>query len=276
MFSIKKNEKTNFEISKILVKFSWKDWILLPTVLGGVIQFFILISMDFSFIRFFAIEQVVPDGFLSLLIIFFLYVLAQNLFEKEDFFQKITLGWCKSNILINLIRPITLIVIEFTIMILLFFNPFDLNVKIVSFMTILLKILIILAFLRSYYIVFYLYYFKDKVSPFEINDSEYIGFLKKWTLSYMKLGYFTLPVILFLIFYFTSSKELKTIYTDFFDFKKLENQTLIIKRLAEKQNINGELKVEYFNGKYVFIKNISNGNYLVIKGEEFVNLLDNK
>ena len=62
--------------------------ILLPTFLGGIWQLLELSSISTSFIRFFSISQLIPDGLLILFIFIIIYIsviVSFNMFGKKPF-----------------------------------------------------------------------------------------------------------------------------------------------------------------------------------------------
>ena len=48
--------------------------ILLPTILGGLWQLIELSLLSFSFVRFFSVTQLLPDGLIILSMLFLLYI----------------------------------------------------------------------------------------------------------------------------------------------------------------------------------------------------------
>ncbi|MCA4283128.1 hypothetical protein LDX80_20410, partial [Acinetobacter baumannii] len=88
-------------------------------------------------------------------------------------------------------------------------------------------------------------------------------------LSYLLL----LPIVLLLILYFSTT--FSKIYTQVNKLPKTTNEKIFLNKVHESLKLDGKLTIEYYNGTYIFIKIKKNTDqYLILKGESFINLID--
>ena len=275
MFSIESEKKKKPDLLKEFFS-SWSNWVLIPTVLGGFIQFIKLITMDASFIRFFAIEQVVPDGLLSLIILLLIIVYLLNFIQRDEFFEKVELGWNKKNIYTYSIYYLAHII--FYIIGLFSIKLLGDNL-LINTIQIVMKFLILFYLFKFYYTIGYLYYFRDKENGSFVSNLDYKNFTKRIMLYTSNYGYLSLPLFFVAALSFSTSSDLKKLFDQFFTFKTIGNEAIYIKKVQDQLKIKNNVTIEYFNGKYVFLKvhgKSEKKQYLVLKGEGLVSLLSDK
>lgn len=176
MFSIEKSKKSKFEFYKEILIEHWGVLIFIPAILGGLLQVLKLANMDSSFVRFFAVEQVVPDGLLVIFLSILSYLVYKG-FSQINFKAKNTiLGWN----LINFLRY-TLSYL-FLISILSYFL-YGINKTNSNLLNVLLRIVFEVLIVQSvcyYYITInYLYYFRNKKDYIAVADHDFKEFTKK-------------------------------------------------------------------------------------------------
>lgn len=111
MFSLEPKKKIAFWKKLDFYKEHWSIIIFIPALLGGLIQILKLYSIDPSFVRFFAVEQVIPDGlFISFII--FIGIMCYQFFSKYYKFDiKIKYGWSFKNVITNISRRLAILIV---------------------------------------------------------------------------------------------------------------------------------------------------------------------
>ncbi|HAV6241301.1 TPA: hypothetical protein JI306_10820, partial [Acinetobacter baumannii] len=102
MFSLEPQKKKTFWKEIDFYKEHWSIIIFIPAFLGGFFQISRLYLLDPSFIRFFSVQQVIPDGLFILFIIalsFLIFTLFNKLFIEKE---KVNIGWNIKNIYKNI------------------------------------------------------------------------------------------------------------------------------------------------------------------------------
>lgn len=275
MFSIENSKKSKFETYKETLLEHWGVLIFVPAILGGLLQILKLANMDSSFVRFFAVEQVVPDGLLIIFLIFIGFI-TYKIFNQDRFeLKNIKLGWNKKNVLLHLM--VFLLQILFFCFLLYLVSLAESTLFSLVF-KIILNFLILLNLIYLYISINYLYIFKDKDNFDNIGKDEIRNFLKKILFIKTDVGLRIMTlVIIVIIAYFLMG--ILNVYKEINRIKGLENEMIFLSKVRGDLNIKGPISIEYFNGKYIFLKiknNNSKDQFIVLKGEGFVNLLDDK
>lgn len=275
MFSIETSKKSKFETYKEILLEHWGVLIFIPAILGGLLQILKLASMDSSFVRFFAVEQVVPDGLLVIFISILSYLIYKG-FSQINFKAKhTTLGW---NIINFLRYTILYLLILFILSYFVYVIPREDTNLVNLTIRIVFEILIVQTICYYYITISYLYYFKNKSDYSEVSDDDFKKFLKK-IIFYDKVGDSSLYGLVVLIFLVAFLYEISNVYSELNKIKNIENEKIYIAKVKNKLSIKNDLSIEYYNGKYIFLKshsNKKNPQYFVLKGESFVNLFDEK
>ncbi|QHH97311.1 hypothetical protein [Acinetobacter dispersus] len=275
MFSIEKSKKSKLETYKEILVEHWGVLIFIPAILGGLLQVLKLANMDSSFVRFFAVEQVVPDGLLVIFLSFLSYLIYKG-FSQINFKAKNTrLGWNIINFLRYTISYLLLIgMLSYFV-----YGIYKGNANLVNvIMRIVFEFLIVQLVCYYYITINYLYYFRSKKDYSEVSDYDFKQFFKK-IIFYDKIGGASLYGLIILIFVMAFFYEIADVYSELNKIKNIENEIVYITKVKNKLSIKEDLSVEYYNGKYIFLKRHGNNNdnqYFVLKGDGFVNLLDEK
>ncbi|MCH7313407.1 hypothetical protein [Acinetobacter sp. ANC 3882] len=274
MFTIESIKKSKFTLYKELLVEHWGILIFIPAILGGFLQLFKLVEMDFSYVRFFAVEQVVPDGLLVLFLILSGSIVIGSVLSGNFKIKKIRLGWNFKNLFI------------FTLASLIVLTPIFIGIAIgissegltASLITFICKIVITIAIFFYLVSLRYLYCFRNKIHQDEITDSDYLNFIED--MQFPKFHYFISYFILgFFVFIYCIVIPLKSIYKEANNFRNIKNEEIYLNKVKTDLNIKEDLAIEYFNGKYIFLKLTGvrgETKYLVLKGEGFTNLLKEK
>ncbi|MGR2922949.1 hypothetical protein [Acinetobacter sp. 1125_18A] len=282
MFSINTSKKIPVWKSLDFYKENWSLIIFLPALLGGVLQIIKLFNLDPSFVRFFAVEQVVPDG----LLILFLTILAwiiYFIFRKsinENNLKKITLGWNLKNIISNLSSTFAFLLFSLIMVSYLsFVSYFEIESITIGYLV--FKTVIEFFILKCIFDIFFtltlIYIFRNYQKVSDIPREEFNKAIEKL----QNLPEKTIP---FLIFTFLTFGILFIILTKinlfYSHINKLNlpmNEKILTIKLKNQLKTDVNLNIEYYNGKYVFfrIENQNNKNeYLVLKGESLINILE--
>lgn len=103
--------------------------------------------------------------------------------------------------------------------------------------------------------------------------------LLKKIIFYDKIGDASIYGLIVLMFIMAFFYELVNVYTELNKIKNIKNEKIYITKVKNKLSIKDDLSIEYYNGKYIFLKmhgNKKDDQYFVLKGDGFVNLLDEK
>lgn len=278
MFSIERittKEKSKWK-SLEFYKDNWSIFIFIPAGVGGLIQLCQLLFMDPSLVRFFSVEQVVPDGLLFIFLCLFGCLIFYGLKKAYMPKEKLKLDWNLKNILHSVARPL---VISSMLFLLLFALPFFYkeaasNSPLIFdiFQTSVLAIAIVL-FLEFLFIVRMLHYFKNFQDPkLEIDkfDEHYEKIFKFRSLLGM-----CFYLLLFFGLFFLGLNKILSIYQKTASFNNLSNEEILVSTVKSKMKIKESLSLRYYNGKYIFLEKKSNNSseFIVLKGEALVDLL---
>ncbi|EXB27904.1 hypothetical protein J537_0528 [Acinetobacter baumannii 1437282] len=257
-------------------KDNWTFLVFIPTAVGGLIQLIQLLSMDPSFVRFFAVEQVIPDGLLFVFLSLFCIGLALGLKKAYMPHEKINIGYNFKNIVKSIQRPV---VISFCLIIILSFKKFyenDMNESVIFYLFLVsVKVVLFFLILEIIFILRYLHFFRGLTREqvkFELKrfDQHYYEFFKikelKGVLFYSFLSFGSLFYILF---------TMVNVYKRVTTFDKLANEKIIISMVQNKYKTKENLSIKYYNGKYIFIRSVNNKyeEFIVLKGEALVDIL---
>lgn len=275
MFSIETSQKNKVEIYKGFLIDHWGVLIFIPAILGGLLQLLKLANMNISYVRFFAVEQVVPDGLLIIFLSTIGFIIYKILNQEKFELKNIKLGWNKKNLFWY--GFINLITILFFCFLLYLVSLAGSSVLFIVF-KIVLKFVILLCMGKFYLTIRYLYYFKDINNVADISKVDKNNFIKKSFFIRTDIGVSIMTIFLMIIITYFLMGILE-IYKEINRIKDLKNETIFLSKVGKELNVKGDISIEYFNGKYIFLKiNTKNSEhqFLVLKGEGFVNLLDEK
>lgn len=281
MFSLEPNKKKSFWKEMDFYKEHWSIIIFIPALLGGIFQIFKLYSIDPSFVRFFAVEQVIPDGLFISFIISFSFICYLFFKKFYKFNIKIEYGWNFKNVFNNISNRLGLLIIlaiwiTYVYLIEPIFNestPFLFTI--IQFVTELVSIYYFYEIVTILVILYILRNSKDKKKP--TNDERKIAidnFFNKLDTNLFVLLTISLVSILFIFFILF---KIYIIYSKINTIPQTKNEVIFLSKVKSTLKINHDLKVEYYNGKYIFIKIAEKNHkedFLILKGESFVNLID--
>lgn len=297
MNSEKYNDLTNKVLTPLnFIKEYLAIFLLIPLLIGGIIQILELSHMSISFIRFFSSTQLLPDGLLVLFIIFccflfYIVYLIMVTLDKEK--ENLTIIKNQKNRAIRLskekivnftdkkpkkfnhfinyhnIIPTKVIVvfsIVFIFMVLGFFYSLFLNQKEITIFSILIFALLVLFLYKSVFgeplkLLYWRIksYFSNKnwgTLKYQDNIEEF--FYALYVLLIISLTLFlSIYMIKNIIFIFNEQYMLPN------NIKNLEKIKPIIKDVNYKTN-----EIVYFNDKYIFIKHSNsdkNSTYEILK-----------
>ncbi|KMV08129.1 putative membrane protein [Acinetobacter baumannii] len=279
MFSLERQKKEVIWKDLEFYKEHWSIIIFIPAFLGGFFQISRLYLLDPSFIRFFSVQQVIPDGLFILFIItlsFLLFTIFNRLFTSEE---NINIGWNIKNIHKNIKNKLypslaLLFLSSYIHVIELLFNQ---NIPLfLTILQIIFEIITTIYLGEVIFIILSLYIYKNiKPNSIPTKDDKnklFESFFSSRTwniLSYLLL----LPIVLLLILYFSTT--FSKIYTQVNKLPKTTNEKIFLSKVHESLKLDGKLTIEYYNGTYIFIKIKKNTDqYLILKGESFINLID--
>lgn len=284
MFSISRKNKTPTWKTFDFYKDNWSLVIFLPAFLGGILQLVKLFNLDPSFVRFFAVEQVVPDGLLFLFLIALgaiTYFIFQNSITIRHI-EKINLGWNLKNILSSIKSQLSFMV--FCIIMVCYMNFANyiesgvVTIGYIVFKTVLQFFILKCLFDISFTITI-LYFFRNYTDISKIAKEDYDKTIAKLlnitdkTIPLLVITSVSFGLIFILLikinFFYTSINKLNLPLNEQFLANKIKNE-LKIKTTPE---------IEYYNGKYVFIKvdnSDSKSNYIILKGDLLINIIGDK
>jgi len=279
MFSLQPKKKIPFWKEIDFYKEHWSFIIFLPAFLGGFIQLSRLYLLDPSFIRFFSAQQVIPDG---LFIIFIISLSLITFLVFNRFFstkEKIEIGWNLKNIHNNIKNKLYPSFILLLMCGYLYFIDLFLKKEIplfISIMQFICEILSTIYLSEVAFIILSLYAFKNinlKSPSLEKDKKQAVENFMSSNIWYIFLAIIIFPTFLLLSLHFSSS--FLKFYTQVNKLPKTVNERIYLNKVKANLNIHNSLDIEYYNGNYIFIKVNNNDNqYLILKGESFINLID--
>lgn len=215
--------------------------VILPALFGGLWQVIELARMSFSFIRFFSVGQIIPDGLLILLFLVSFFISAiilihfwRKLDSEDDETEKPILPQ-KGNIGYAIVL-FTLFIAGLFVIIYLDLYFID---KIESIFTLIFYLpanifLAALSLLALYYSAFH-----------------YKGF-KKWSqpVKEVILGFKILPFLIPLVMFILFIVRFHEVFTFPIELKNMENIICKMEKIDESANI----ELLYSNDKYIFVR----------------------
>ncbi|MCG5226813.1 hypothetical protein [Acinetobacter pittii] len=281
MFSLESQKKISFWKELDFYKEHWSIIIFIPAFLGGIFQIFKLYSIDPSFIRFFAVEQVIPDGlFISFIILtgFICYLLFHNLYK---FNFKLEFGWNFKNILLNIKDRLALLAFLGVLLFYIYtsepiFNdppPF-----ILLTIQLVFEILALFCLVEIIFTITLLFMFKntkDKKNPSDEERKIAINKLFNSHTTNIVIPLILLPLFVIFTLYFI--QKLSTIYSKVNTLPSTKNEQIFLTKTKKALNLNNDISIEYYNGKYIFLKITEEKGaekFLILKGESYINLID--
>ncbi|MCG8283203.1 hypothetical protein MID07_01000 [Acinetobacter seifertii] len=281
MFSLEPKKKKSFWKEMDFYKEHWSIIIFIPAILGGILQIFKLYSIDPSFVRFFAVEQVIPDGLFISFITSFSFLFCLFVYKLYKFDMKIEYGWNFKNIINNLrtrfgVLFILAIFIIYVYLIEPIFNePTPFLFTTIQFVAEIFSIYYFYEIISIITILYILRNFSDKIKPTKSEREIAIdNYFKNLNTNYLVILPLTLLSILFIFFILFKSY---IIYSKINTIPQTKNEEIFLSKIKKTFQISHDLKIEYYNGKYIFIKITEKDHkedFLILKGESFVNLID--
>ncbi|MDV7383463.1 hypothetical protein R4608_04430 [Acinetobacter baumannii] len=279
MFSLEPQKKKTFWKEIDFYKEHWSIIIFIPAFLGGFFQISRLYLLDPSFIRFFSVQQVIPDGLFILFIIalsFLIFTLFNKLFIEKE---KVNIGWNIKNIYKNIKNKLHPSLALFLISSYIHLIELVFKQNIPLFLTILqiiFEIIVTIYLVEVFFIILLLFMYKN-IDPESLltkddKDKLFDNFIvsRVW---YAILFLFILPIVSLLILYFSTA--FSKLYTQVNKLPETTNEKIFLNKVNENLKLDGKLTIEYYNGTYIFIKIKKDTNqYLILKGESFINLID--
>lgn len=284
MFSIDASNKTPVWKSFDFYKDNWSLIIFIPAIFGGILQIVKLFNLDPSFVRFFAVEQVVPDGLLALFLITLaaiMYFIFRNSFKAKHF-KKINLGWTFKNVLTNIKYQLSSLMYCFIMIgFMAFANHIEngvITIGYIVFKTV-LEFFVLKLLFDIFVTIAILYIFRHHIDVTNITEEDCDKLLK----NLLDFNEKTIPLLSITIvslgLFFAILIKLNFFYTNINKLNLPLNEQILVKKIKTELKIKTTPKIEYYNGKYVFIKvdnsNIKS-NYLVLKGESLINIIEDK
>ncbi|HFX6333885.1 hypothetical protein [Acinetobacter nosocomialis] len=281
MFSLKPQKKVPFWKKLDFYKDNWSIIIFIPTILGGICQLLKLYSIDPSFIRFFAVEQVIPDGlFVSFIILtgFLCYLLFHNLY---NFNFKLQFGWSIKNVLLSIKDRLALL---FCLGVLLYYiytsdptfnKPTPLTILTIKLVIEILALFCLVEIIFIITVLLILKNSKDKKNPSNEEKETAINKLFNSHHTEIIIPLIILPLVIITSIYFI--KQISTIYSRVYTLPPTKNEQIFLSKTKKTLNLSNDIRIEYYNGKYIFLKITDDGGkekLLILKGESYINLID--
>ncbi|EKU38708.1 MULTISPECIES: hypothetical protein [Acinetobacter] len=281
MFSLEPQKKKPFWKEMDFYKEHWSIIVFIPALLGGIFQIFKLYSIDPSFVRFFAVEQVIPDGLFISFIISFSFLCYLVIYKYYNFDMKIKYGWSFKNIIYNIRnRFVVLLILGVCIIYIYLIEPIFKETTpflftIIQFVAELFSLYYFYEILSIITILYILRNFSDNNKPTkterQIAIDNYFNNLNFNFFVLLILSLLTILVIFFILF------KIFIIYSKINTLPQTKNEEIFLNKIQSTFQISHDLKIEYYNGKYIFIKITEKNHkedFLILKGESFVNLID--
>ncbi|XYS41413.1 hypothetical protein ACSUAE_15745 [Acinetobacter baumannii] len=277
MFSVQRVDTKPFWTDFDFYKEHWSIIIFIPALLGGILQIFKLYSIDPSFVRFFAVEQVIPDGLFASFITSFSFLCCFSIYKLYKFDMKIEYGWNFKNIIKSLRNRLgVLFILTLFIIYVYLIEPIFNESAPFLFTTIqfVAEIFSIYYFYEIFFIITILYILRNSNDPKNPTKTERKNAIDSLHINYTILYPLTLLTIFFISFILYKSY---VIYSKINTIPKTKNEEIFLNKVKSTFKIHQDLKIEYYNGKYIFIKITEKDHkedFLILKGESFVNLID--
>ncbi|XZW38023.1 hypothetical protein ACT4WW_07435 [Acinetobacter baumannii] len=234
MFSLERREKEVIWKDLDFYKEHWSIIIFIPAFLGGFFQISRLYLLDPSFIRFFSVQQVIPDGLFILFIItlsFLIFILFNNIFIKKE---KVKIGWNIKNIYKNiknkLYPSLALLLISSYIHIIELFFKQDIPLFL-TILQIIFEVIVTIYLGEVIFIILLLYMYKNIDPESLLTKDEKDKLFDTFIVSriwYIILFSFILPIISLLILYFSTA--FSKLYTQVNKLPETTNEKIFFKK----------------------------------------------
>ena len=245
---MEKNKKYNIEF----IKSNLNLIILIPTILGGLWQLFELSSISISFIRFFSVSQIIPDGILLLTFISIIFIAYRFSYKMT----KSGLDESPSKTL-NIIRFIIITIIGGIWIFVFIYRIIKLD-KIELF-GLIMSIVFLTSILTSF---FYL-----------IKTDSISNFIKKPLINEIILTFLSLGVIF--IFFILLNHSFDLFHKTYMFPNNWGNESKIESFINEKYDNKPEFDILYFNDKYFFLEIKLENNESIIEVMQFNEIFKN-
>ncbi|NIE95565.1 hypothetical protein F3J02_03545 [Acinetobacter sp. Tr-809] len=274
----KESREKTFWKSIDFYKNNWTFLVFIPTAVGGFVQLFQLLWMDPSYGRFFAVEQVIPDGLL--IVFFFSFGLLTFYGLKKAYMppEKLKIEWKIKNVWNSVKRPLVVCAcVNFIIFYINYLNIDPNPPLIFIILELVLKAIALMLFLEFLVIIRLQFYFRNYKNPLD-EVKENID--KNYKSIFYVDNFFAIIIyslILISLFIYLMITFLN-IFQKVNNFSKLINEPKLLSEVSKKLKLEGEVSVQYYNGKYIFIRTIKDQKeeYLVLKGEILTDLFNDK
>lgn len=237
--------------------------ILFPTTIGGLWQLIELSSISPSYIRFFSISQVVPDGLLVLLFIVGIYV---SLIISRLLFRYTSLSKLKSTKWWSTIVLMVLITIMFSApLIYMYIGVVDRGyIEVVDIFTFIGCLTMILGSYANLIPENALKRFEKKEPTNKTFEKDKTEDEKPKLKNYLFVAGFLVILILALKLFGLTSDVISKIRNDSVRTERLLNFETLVLKLKEKENYKFS-EILYFNDKYIFVEYFDRNNKMVIE-----------
>lgn len=274
----KESSKKVFWKSIDFYKNNWSFLVFIPTAVGGFVQLFQLLWMDPSFGRFFAVEQVIPDG---LLIVFFISFGLLTFYGLKKAYmppEKLKIEWQVKNVWNTIKRPLVVSACVTSIVFYINYHNIDPNPPLLFIiLELVLKAIALILFVEFLFKIRLQYYFRNYKNPENEIKKNFDKHFKSlfYMDSFFSMLIYSLILISLVIYLMINFSN---IFQKVNNFSKLINEPKLLSEVTQRLNLEGEVSVQYYNGKYIFIRTETNKKeeYLVLKGETLVDLFKDK
>lgn len=275
MFSVNPIKEKPFWKDFSFYKEHWSIIIFIPAFLGGFFQISRLYILNPSFIRFFSVQQVIPDGLFILFLIFLSIIIYFFINPSFKISREMDHRLRPRDINKNLLYKFFPAILFFLICTSIHFSKNEFSVSIIIFQFILIVVTSIYL-CEIFFIIASTYIFRNFDSNYSPTNSEKAELISNFFDS--RIWYLTLLFIIFPITFLLTVYFANGIFKFYKQINKLPpttNETYFLKKVKDNLKINGTLNIEYYNGSYIFIKvNNKDDQYLILKGESFINIID--
>lgn len=270
----KESKKNTFWKSIDFYKNNWTFLVFIPTAVGGFVQLFQLLWMDPSYGRFFAVEQVIPDGLL--IVFFFSFGLLTFYGLKKAYMppEKLKIGWQVKNVWNSIKRPLVVSTcVTFIVVYINYLNVDPNPVLIFIILELVLKAIALMLFIEFLVIIRLQYYFRNYKKPLNEIKEHILRYYKSILYIDNFFGMLIYSLILISLFIYLMI-TFANIFHKVNNFSKLINEPKLLCEVSQKLKLKGEVSVQYYNGKYIFIRTVKDKNeeYLVLKGETLIDI----
>lgn len=258
-------------------KNNWSFLIFIPTAVGGFFQLFQLLSMDPSFVRFFAVEQVIPDGLLFVFLAIYCSAIAFGLKKAYLPPEEIKVGWKLGNIYKNIKGPLIISIFLVVFIIIDYCYKLDKNESV------LLYLLIVSIKVVAFFLIFEVLYRLRVLYFFRGLSTEQVKYLVNNNFDELYWSFFKAKelhgiLFYFLVFFGSISFIFYTVidvYKRVTTFNNLANEKILITLVQEKIKPQTQLSIKYYNGKYIFIRSFNHvkEEFIVLKGEKLLDII---